>query len=730
MVKTAAVLASVLALLSGSATGDMVGPTRETEIAAHRPTPPFQFTLHGKTRGSGRHAGLVVDDLYHYVDAFGYGAFRLSDCSQLWQKRFLIPHRSAGLACNGRTLFVAAGNGRLFAAAPRSGKTLWSIPLPAPAVVVAADFGTVYCEIERGKIAALDAATHRVRWKFTIEASPTGEGPTVTALITNGGRVLAGTSEGRVVCLDAARGAILWTADAQDAPVGFLVVQAGTVYSTTGKSLTALLTDGTRIWDVQENSIVLPGVAVGFGLAVIQTGNGFLRAFSVDTGAPAWEARAGPSFGGTPPILNRGRILVCSDGALVAYTVEGRRLWSESMGAWYDGSQFMHARWDGLLLALGSGYLSVRTQDSPEECRSPSEVNADMELLRDCIASHRKWDAKADDALKLIARSREPRAVQFMTEQLADPEAPTEIRRAAFINLAETGGKAGLAAVLSARGTGRTISAIQERVCPELISQDTVGKYDKRTGCRILDLKSDEKGRSWALVQSELLGFYDDLWVARVDNGKCVQVLFTGINQRELGSTDWLARFAGNPELSKDSDGDGWTDLIEKRLGTAPNRIDSDSDGVKDSQDRNPLAAPRELNEREQILAAAFGARYCFYTPHAPALVVFPEGIAPFELAGRDWVVIPRVSEEAPLNKTAVQGTSLIRFGPPSLDFFGQHCTGDWQDGSILWSPDGKRAKLHINDSFGNTGATGHDIELRKIDGKWVVIGIDLRVVS
>jgi hypothetical protein len=257
-----------------------------------------------------------------------------------------------------------------------------------------------------------------------------------------------------------------------------------------------------------------------------------------------------------------------------------------------------------------------------------------------------------------------------------------------------------------------------------------IGKYIKQANYRILDMKKDREGRSWALLESQLLGFYDDLWVARVEDGKCTKVLFTGTNKRELGSADWLERFAGNPELSKDSDGDGWTDVVEGRIGTDPARVDSDGDGLNDSQDRNPLTVPRELNEREQVLAAAFEGLYRLNRSYSPAVVVFPEGMEPFELAGRDWVIVPKSSEQTPLSKTAGEGTSRIRFCLPNLGFMGQKLETKGQDGFILWSPDHTRARLHIVDYFGNVGATMQDIELKKIGEKWVVVKVELLGVA
>jgi hypothetical protein len=44
-------------------------------------------------------------------------------------------------------------------------------------------------------------------------------------------------------------------------------------------------------------------------------------------------------------------------------------------------------------------------------------------------------------------------------------------------------------------------------------------------------------------------------------------------------------------ELKKDSDGDGMTDLLEKRLGLDPYDSDTDHDGISDLHDTNPLAS-------------------------------------------------------------------------------------------------------------------------------------------
>ena len=86
-------------------------------------------------------------------------------------------------------------------------------------------------------------------------------------------------------------------------------------------------------------------------------------------------------------------------------------------------------------------------------------------------------------------------------------------------------------------------------------------------------------------------------------------------------------------DIERDSDGDGWTDIEEGRIGTNPHAPDSDGDGVPDGRDVCPLwplPAATASDDNETILQravfAAFaltGSRQMLYvTPSTPRVHV------------------------------------------------------------------------------------------------------------
>ena len=77
----------------------------------------------------------------------------------------------------------------------------------------------------------------------------------------------------------------------------------------------------------------------------------------------------------------------------------------------------------------------------------------------------------------------------------------------------------------------------------------------------------------------------------------------------KMGLQAWEISVA---ETEKDSDGDGWTDLEEQRLGTDPHNPDSDGDGIPDGVDACPLYSARSMpaDDESLILQKIFFAEY------------------------------------------------------------------------------------------------------------------------
>jgi hypothetical protein len=159
-------------------------------------------------------------------------------------------------------------------------------------------------------------------------------------------------------------------------------------------------------------------------------------------------------------------------------------------------------------------------------------------------------------------------------------------------------------------------------------------------------------------------------------------------------------------EIERDSDGDGWTDLEEARIGTNPHNPDSDDDGIPDGRDVCPLyALPQGADDSSMILqAAVFGA--FALTGSRELLYVMPQ--------------TPRVH--------------LVGYGGPVLFDRAIPKSGDG-DGAVYvsWKIISKTASdavVQLTDWEGMLAGGGQDVTLKKIGEKWVVVAVRTTWVS
>ena len=357
------------------------------------------------------------------------------------------------------------------------------------------------------------------------------------------------------------------------------------------------------------------------------------------------------------------------------------------------------------------------------------------------LAKGRQGKGWIGTARNYLSRSSHPTALSLMKTKLADPTAEPELRRAAYLNLARTGGAAFVPAILAARDTRRTVPSLATRLELKTLAPTILPEEKRRYETTyVLALEKDRHKQLWALLVSGVLGSARDLWIARWDGTQWREPLFTGKRltlkeikgeESEVFPTDWQKRFVGNPALRRDSDHDGLTDLVEARLGTNPHRADSDGDGLRDGVDKNPLATPHPLTEQEKILAAAFEGRYHLDDSSSPCQVELPPGIRPLELAGRQEVIVCTADgKHNPLERVMGEGATFVSFGLPNYDFQQTRLLPTTSKQWLLWNADHTEVRLSVNAYIGKRNATGYDIQLKKFGDNWIVVKAEMTWIS
>lgn len=428
-----------------------------------------------------------------------------------------------------------------------------------------------------------------------------------------------------------------------------------------------------------------------------------------------------------------------------------------------------YSRCSDLAKVLPKVVTGRRTPELVAAFRKCVSKAIERDLLTNLLATHgapdqvvplflealRKDPGSRDNTLlNYIAYSEHPDAVQYMIDQLKDPKAKRDRREVAYVNLARTGGKAGLEAVLAARRSRTLLRPLEQR-----LELDKVGskkkdlshfeEYRRGTQSNLVDERMDKQGRTWGLLQSSVLGSHSDLWIARKADGHWVEPQFSGVSVqgvtssvepkppaptvggktgKELAQGDWIGILPENPDLQRDTDGDGLTDVAEQRLGTDPRNRDTDGDGDPDGIDPWPNAPPRKLSDAEQVLAAAFEARYHFADGESPAIFFAEGGMQSFEMVGWAGPVIWRSAEEhkdrpLPLAKYYWQGVGFLRFRTVSEG-------KDWTTKCIRWNGDHTEAYVLISTYYGGLQGTGYGIKLRKSGQQWVVIWMEMEYIS
>ncbi len=628
----------------------------------------------------------------------------------------------------------------------RDGRERWRYQFAETVKGVATDRNRVYATVRNGELVALDSDSGTRLWCIAAEDDIFDRG----APLILGDAIYFGSDDGKLYCVDT-DGKLRWSrrlSRAKSPQLSAPAAHNGNLLVTTESNIVALTPDGKRLWawDTEQPLFAYPINVLNDGMLL--AGSHELHRFTMaeptrlPTDCHERRRLAEQLVARFDELSNDDRRILgkLGDEAFAALLpLMSKRLQTYDASVRPEGRDEEYFALSALADTMRQLDIdSARHTDSLVALHRHAKSATSRRLALDMLMEKGDEETVIPMSLKNLKHNRQgpygqtlyrveesshPQAVKYLREQLADANAHLRVRRAAFVNLARTGGDPGVAAVLAAKDTRRSIPTLQQfsRLERLGIKPGRTTGYSGGPIAELVETRRENNGARWGLVVSSMLGAHDDLWIARHNGTTWMEPTFTGGGRSDLGDADWLAKFADQADLRRDSDGDGWTDLVEHRLGTDHQQPDTDGDGLKDSEDKNPLAAPRLLNDAENVLAAAFEARFRFSGGRdMPCWVELPDTIEPLELAGWDWVIIP-VPEKA---------EATVYFSLPEYDFTGGSVPRRKPGGPILWSANRTEARLQLTTIYGGLDGTSYDIHLRRFGEHWVVIRMTLTMIS
>jgi len=227
-------------------------------------------------------------------------------------------------------------------------------------------------------------------------------------------------------------------------------------------------------------------------------------------------------------------------------------------------------------------------------------------------------------------------------------------------------------------------------------------------------------GTTYAVVAASLLGGFDLFLIstrtpddpqswsrpkllgppASREGDRRASLAFRGPATLVLATSGTEMQFALD-DIERDSDGDGWTDVEEGRIGTNPHAPDSDGDGIPDGRDVCPLwplPSATALDDNDAILQRAVFAAFAltgsrqmlFVTPATPRVHVRGYG--------------GPIIFERPLPSRGSSGGVYV----------------SWR----IRERTATDAVVELTDWEGLLAAGGQDVFLKKVLGKWTVVAV------
>lgn len=161
-----------------------------------------------------------------------------------------------------------------------------------------------------------------------------------------------------------------------------------------------------------------------------------------------------------------------------------------------------------------------------------------------------------------------------------------------------------------------------------------------------------------------------------------------------------------------DSDGDGLTDLEERRLGLQPGQADTDGDGIRDGDDTAPDFAPPERAPGMPANAA----------PSEDVQLLQKAFFATFGIFESRYVMFVDPIRSTPIQPWGFRGQVI--YNVPAKEY------GAVSAGWKIAKRDGTTALVELFDGEGPLAAGGVNVRLEKKNGRWTVVSVETTWVA
>ncbi|MBN2588727.1 MAG: HEAT repeat domain-containing protein [Sedimentisphaerales bacterium] len=327
-------------------------------------------------------------------------------------------------------------------------------------------------------------------------------------------------------------------------------------------------------------------------------------------------------------------------------------------------------------------------------------------------------------AIKELEMAGSEEAINVLFDCLTDDKMNSTLKQNALTALGRIGTEPAIEAIKKFErwSQKRYISPAQFHMGP----QAGPANYGKGTPAIPIAQTTDSNNKTYALVPLSPYGSLEIFLTSQIDNeiwSKPILLDLPGFPQLRFNiETGWNIKGALSiegdlvkiecldksyeikiSEQIKDTDKDGFPDIVEARLSTNPKNPDSDGDGLPDSKDSNPLIAKhKEINETTEIFQAVFSIMFATSNSHDIMFVVDRDEFAKQEYYGYPGPII--------LTPSAIDGflnLTSLKYKYKSED----------------------EAILTVSDHIGSLAGSVYEVKLKKILGKWVVVELKTTMI-